>query len=140
MMILVIRIHGKIGLPSNIEETLYRMRLRKKYSAIVLPSSIENQKMLKKVRSSVAYGEINKETLKKLLDKRAKLLDTKEKVDSDKIIVDLEKKPLKELGVKPFFSLHPPRGGIDSKKHFGKGKGVLGDNKEKINELLARML
>jgi len=36
--------------------------------------------------------------------------------------------------------LHPPRKGIESKKHFGVGKGVLGDNKEKINELLERML
>jgi len=28
----------------------------------------------------------------------------------------------------------------ESKKHFGVGKGVLGDNKEKINELVRRML
>ncbi len=41
---------------------------------------------------------------------------------------------------KNFFRLHPPRRGIESKKHFGVGKGVLGDNGEKINELLVRML
>ena len=41
---------------------------------------------------------------------------------------------------KTFFKLHPPRGGIDSKKHFGVDRGVLGDNKDKINDLIKRML
>jgi glycosyltransferase involved in cell wall biosynthesis len=45
-----------------------------------------------------------------------------------------------ELNLKPFFSLHPPRKGINSKKHFGVKKGVLGDNKEQINDLIKRML
>ena len=44
------------------------------------------------------------------------------------------------LGLKPFFRLHSPRGGINSKAHFPVRKGVLGDNKEKINELVKRML
>ena len=30
--------------------------------------------------------------------------------------------------------------GIESKKHFNVGKGVLGDHKEKINDLIERML
>ncbi|KKL95423.1 hypothetical protein LCGC14_1854700, partial [marine sediment metagenome] len=46
-------------------------------------------------------------------------------------------RPLK-LNLKPFFRLHPPRKGIKSKLHFP--KGVLGDNKEKINDLVLRML
>jgi large subunit ribosomal protein L30 len=44
------------------------------------------------------------------------------------------------LNIKPFFRLHPPRGGIDSAKHFGIKKGVLGNNKESINKLIERML
>ena len=40
--------------------------------------------------------------------------------------------------IENFFRLHPPRGGIKSKIHFP--KGVLGDNKEKINDLIKRML
>ena len=43
-----------------------------------------------------------------------------------------------ELGIKPFFRLHPPRGGIRSKVHYP--EGVLGNHKEKINELVERML
>ena len=45
-----------------------------------------------------------------------------------------------EVNVKPFFRLHPPRKGIESKKHFGVGKGVLGNHKDKINKLIERML
>ena len=48
------------------------------------------------------------------------------------------KKSYWALDLKPFFRLHPPRGGIKSKIHFP--KGVLGNNKEKINDLVERML
>ena len=58
-----------------------------------------------------------------------------------KPIEGLNKKGLEELGLKPFFRLHPPRGGIESKKHFGVGKGVLGDNKKLSSKIepLSRM-
>ena len=47
------------------------------------------------------------------------------------------KKP-EDLGLKPFFGLHPARGGIDSKYHYP--KGVLGDHGENINKLIMKML
>ena len=61
------------------------------------------------------------------------------KIDPKKIASELNDKSLEDLGLKPFFRLHPPRGGIESKKHSGVGKGVLGENK-KINDLIRRML
>ncbi len=139
-MILVIRISGLVNVPKKINEALYRLRLRRKYSAVLLKPSTENQKLLKKIRNYVAYGDINKEALKKLIMKRAHTIPKESEIDAEKIIWQLEKKSLKKLGIKPFFRLHPPRKGIESKKHFGVGKGVLGDNKEKINELVERML
>ncbi len=117
-MICVIRIHGQVGLRKEIAETLNRLRLRKKYSCVVLEPTKENRGMIKKVRNLVAYGEIDKKTYEKLVEKRGK---------KDK-----------QGRLKPFFRLHPPRGGIKSKLHFP--KGVLGDNKEKINKLVKRML
>lgn len=122
-MIAVIRISGQIGLKKEIAETLNRLRLKTKYSCVLID---ENKKeligMVKKVRDFVAYGKIDEETQKELISKRGK-------------------KDLKESGrVKPYFRLHPPRGGIESKRHFGVGKGVLGNNKNKINELIRRML
>lgn len=115
-MIAVIRIKGQVGIKNEIKETLKRLNLKKKYNCIVLENPSEVQRgMIKKIRDFVAYGEINEDNYKKLKETRGKN-------DSN------------------FFRLHPPRKGIDSKKHFGVNKGVLGDNKNKINDLILRML
>ncbi len=113
-MIAAIRIRGQVGLRKEVKETLHRLRIRRKYSCIVIEKPNESQLgMIKSVRDFVAFGEINEETYKKLVEKRAGK-------------------------IKNFFRLHPPRKGIKSKLHFP--KGVLGDNKEKINDLILRML
>jgi len=119
MKIAVIRIHGQVGLNKKIKETLHRLRIRRKYACVVLEPTKENLGMIKKVQDFVAFGEINDEVYKELVEKRGKKVNGK---------------------LKPFFRLHPPRKGIDAKKHFGVKKGVLGDNKEKINDLIRRML
>ncbi len=116
--ICVIRIHGQVGLDKKLKETLNRLRLRRKYSCIVLAPTKEQLGMLKKIRNFVAFGEINEKTYKELKEKRGR-------------------KDVKG-NLKPFFRLHPPRRGIKSKLHFP--KGVLGNHKEKINELIERML
>ncbi|MFA4953434.1 MAG: uL30 family ribosomal protein [Candidatus Pacearchaeota archaeon] len=116
MKIAVIRIHGQVRLRKEIVETFNRLRLRRKYSCVVLDGKKEELGMVKKVKDFVAYGEINEETYKKLNEKR-------------------------KTKIKNFFRLHPPRGGIDAKKHFGEtSKAVLGNNQEKINDLILRML
>ena len=73
--------------------------------------------MIEKVKDFIAFGEINNETYKKLVEARGKY--SKSKIH---------------------FRLHPPRGGIDAKKHFGVGKGVLGNHGKDMNKLLERML
>ena len=139
-MIAVIRISGLVKIPGVVQETLFRLRLRRKYSLIFLHPTPTNMKLLNKIRNYVAYGDINENTLLELIEKRAESID-KKKVDAKLIISNLGKKKLSDLGLKPFFRLHPPRGGIDAKKHFGVSKkAVLGDNKEKINDLIRRML
>ncbi len=138
-MICAIRIHGRVNLKKEIDGTLNRLRLRKKYSCIVLNPTKEQFGMIKKVRDFVAFGNIRKETLEKLIEKRGQLLNKKKKIDAKKTSDELEKgKKYEALNLKPFFRLHPPRKGIKSKLHFP--RGVLGDNKEKINDLIERML
>lgn len=139
-MILVIRISGLVDVSSDVNETLFRMRLRKKYTAVLLKDNELNRKLLQKVRNYVAFGNISKEDITMLLEKRAQLVDKKKKLDVKKVLEGIDKHNLLDLGVKPFFRLHPPRKGIDSKLHFGVRKGVLGDNKDKIAELMRRML
>ncbi len=120
-MICVIRIKGQTGLRKDVVETLNRLRLRRKYTCVVFEEPNEiNVGMIKKLENFVAYGEISEEVYRELIKKRG--------------VKD------KKGNLKPFFRLHPPRKGIESKKHFGVGKGVLGNNGEKINELVLRML
>jgi large subunit ribosomal protein L30 len=138
LLIAVIRIAGQVKLKTSIANTLYRLRLRKKYSCVLIIPNKDILGLIKKVRHYIAYGEIGRETLIKLLKARAKKIDKKE-FDADKIADDfLSNKTLTELGFKPYFSLHPPRKGIDSKNIYP--KGVLGNHSKNINKLLERML
>ncbi len=133
-MIVVIRIRGLVGINKKIENTLYRLRLRRKFSCVVLPEKKEILGMIKKVENFVAYGKIDEETLKELIQKRGKPVENK-KMNVEKIIEEIKKGKI--TSIKPFFRLHPPRGGINTKEHYP--KGVLGKN-EKICELIKKML
>ncbi len=115
--IAIIRISGMVKVSRDIEDTLYKLRLRRKYSCVVVNLNKSLKGMLDKVKYYVAYGEIDKETYDKLVKARGKKVNGK---------------------LKPFFRLHPPRKGIKSKLQYP--KGVLGDNKKDINKLIERML
>tara|TARA_Y100000310_G_C20138545_1_gene559178 strand:+ start:19 stop:444 length:426 start_codon:yes stop_codon:yes gene_type:complete len=141
-MIIVIRISGMVEIPTKPRKTMEDLRLRRKYCAILLDETPENLKLLKKIRNFVAYGRVSEENLARLIDERGQRVAGKKeiKIDGKKIATSLGQKNLLDFGLKMFFRLHPPRKGIESKKHFGVGKGVLGDNREEINKLLERML
>ena len=119
-MIVVIRIKGRVGLSRDINESFDRLRIRRKYTCVVLKGSKEELGMIDKLKDFIAYGEIKEDVHKELIKQRGR--------------------KGKDSKLKPFFRLHPPRGGIDSKKHFGVAKGVLGNNGDKINDLILRML
>lgn len=139
-MIAIVRITGKVKINREIEETLFKLRLRKKYVCILVSDKDKPKMgMLNKVKNYVSYGEIEKGMLIRLIEKRGKRKDKKEIKDEEKIAEEIEKgKSMEELGLKPFFRLHPPKGGLkSSKEHYP--KGVLGKNKE-INKLIERML
>ncbi len=136
-LIAIIRIAGMVKKKPIIRETLDRLRLRRKYSCVLVKPNKDNLGMIKKVKFYVSYGNIEKNILIKLLKQRGKKID-KTKFDAENIADELlKRKSLKELGFKPFFRLHPPRGGIKSKLQYP--KGVLGHNKD-INKLIERML
>ena len=118
-LIAVIRISGMVKVPKDIENTLYRLKLRRKYSCVIIKiNNLSIKKLVEKVKYYVAYGPIDKETHDKLIKERGK---------KDK-----------EGRLKAFFRLHPPRKGIKSKLQYP--KGVLGNNKDDINKLIQRML
>jgi len=140
---ILIRISGLVKVRKEIEETLNRLKLKRKYAASLININDKNAKgMLDKIKFYVAYGEIEKITLVKLLKSRAKSIEGNKaeiKIDFEKAASDLiAGKKLKDLGLKSFFRLHPPRKGIKSKLQYP--KGVLGNNKKDINKLIERML
>ncbi|MDP7520924.1 MAG: uL30 family ribosomal protein [Candidatus Pacearchaeota archaeon] len=138
-MIAIIRIRGQVGLKKEIIETLNRLRLRRKYTCVVINPKKEQLGMIRKLKDFIAYGEIKKEVFEKLIEARGQLIDKSKKINGKEVVEGLKKgKSYEELNLKPFFRLHPPRKGIKSKFHFP--KGVLGNNKDKINELMERML
>ncbi len=141
-MIAVIRIHGMIKVNEKVSEAMHRLRLRKKYTCVIVDEKTpEIAGVIQKIRSFVAYGEIDEKTLAELIKIRGKMIgDSQGKVkDADKAAKEvLAGKKLEELKIKPWFGLHPARGGIDTKHHFP--EGVLGNHGKEINKLIQRML
>jgi len=139
-MMAVIRIKGQVKIRAKIEETLFRLGLRKKFSCILINEKNKVQTgMLNKIRDFVAFGEIDKGTLIRLIENRAQPIGNK-KINAEKTASEiLSGKKLQDLGIKPFFRLHPPRGGLKSSKEKFP-KGVLGNHKQEINKLIEKML
>lgn len=137
-VILVIRITGQVKVPGLILDTLDIMRLRRKYACVLLKPTKDSLGMLKKVRFYVAYGMVDRETLVELLKARGQM-QNKSEMNAEKIAEEIfNGKGLEELGVKPFFRLHPARGGMNTKQHYP--IGVIGNHKQDINKLVRKML
>ena len=110
----IIQIRGTIGVPFTIKDTLEKLKLKKKHNCRIIEDSPSIRGMFEKIRHLVTWGSIDDETLTLL----------------------------KAKGEGPVFALHPPRKGFGRKgvkMPFSKG-GTYGDRKEKINELIKRML
>ena len=126
------------------DQQLVRLRLGKKFTlSIIDENKPEIKGMLVRVKDFVAFGKIDEKTLIELLKHRGKKIgNVKAKISEAEAIKVAKEimngKSLEEFGIKPWIGLHPARGGIETKLHYP--RGVLGDHKEKINELIKRML
>jgi len=143
--LIVVRIRGRVNLAPDIKKTLNMLRLRKKFSCVILEDSSENLGKLKKAQNYISYGQVEEETIKQLILKRGRTLGNKPLKEDEKKIESFikdfieGKKELVDLNIKPFFRLHPPKSGFkkDTRKLYP--EGILGKN-EKINALVLRML
>jgi large subunit ribosomal protein L30 len=118
----VILIRSRINVKPDIKKTLDLLNLRQRNVCVLVPNTASNLGKIRKVKDYVTYGIINEETEKLLLDKRG--------------AKDKEGKP------KKFFRLNSPKKGYGRKGikvPFTMGGG-LGDRKDKINDLIKRML
>ena len=109
--------------------------------------------MLQKGKDYITWGEIDAETLAKVITKRGRLAGDvkvtdeylKENTDYSsveelaKAVVESEA-TLEDAGIKPVFRLHPPRKGYKStKKTYNEG-GSLGYRGENLGELIVKMI
>jgi large subunit ribosomal protein L30 len=150
---LVIRIRGQPDVRYDIKETLKRLGLHKKFHATIVPDTPAYRGMLFKVKEYVAYGPVDKETVKNLLLKRGRVVGNKPitedyikrvtGLDIDEFADKLAEGSIKlgdVKGLKPIFRLHPPRGGFKrSIKKLVSSGGELGF-REDINSIAIRML
>ncbi len=151
-MIAAVRIRGSVKTRKEIKYTMKLLRLHSVNHAVIVEEKM--RPMLKKTEAFITFGEINRETLSALLEKRGRLegdkripIDflEKHKLKSFDEMAEkiLEKKvTLRELGIKPVFRLNSPKKGHERqgiKKPFAMG-GALGDRGDGINKLIAGMM
>lgn len=147
MMYAIIRIRGNVNLKPNVKKSLENLRLFRKNHLVLLPETEENRKLLRTVEDYVTYGEINNQTLLKLIEKRGRISGNRKiselNLTAENVVAEVEKgKKLKEIGLKPVFRLNSPSKGFERegiRKHFNVG-GALGYRKEDINQLVLRMM
>ncbi len=137
----VVRVRGKIHLSEPIKATLDMLHLYNKNWCVVIDDSPSNRGMVKKVKDFVTWGEVDDKTHEELFEKRGELFkerteDNNSKIKYKNYVVHKSKK------YKKYFRLSPPKAGYGragTKESFTK-KGALGNRKEKINDLLKRMM
>lgn len=150
-MYAVLRIRSPRSKSSGMEDTLDKLRISKVNHCTVVPEDDVHKGMLNKVKDIITWGELDKETLGKLIEYRSTLDSNVEKAikkqTSYESIEDFAEGVLSgetsfdEIeGMKNLFRLHPPRGGYKSVKKPYKTGGSLGYRSKAINELLQRML
>ena len=109
---------------------------------VFLENTPQNAGMIRKVKDFVTYGEASDEMLKEVVSKRGAEYKVREQDSKGKIKYSRKYITVDGKKYKKYFRLMPPakgygRNGI--KKPFSRG-GALGNRKEKINDLLKRMI
>ena len=151
--LLAIRIRGQINVSKQEEDTLRMLRIDRNNYATIIDNRSSYLGMLNEAKDFITWGEPSVETISLLLKKRGRIQGNKriEKQeisalgfndfeDLAKSIYIGEKEIQKMKPLKPFFRLHPPRGGFkNSIKRPFRNRGELGYRGVKINDLAKKM-
>lgn len=151
-MLAVIRLRGSAGQKKELEDTMRMLRLPAANNCVLISETDDYRGMLEKCKDVCTWGEIEKESLVKLLQKRLRVegkkvdekilkevsgFDNFEKLADALISNKVKLKDLKK--VNPLFRLTPPSKGFKSVKE-AYPKGDLGYRGKEINKLLERMI
>ena len=123
-MLCAVRIRGVINITTEVKDTLTFLNLHKKNFCSVYKDNKDVRGMLKKVKDYITWGDITSEVFEELKKKRG------------------EKDPKDPKKLKKFFRLNNPIGGFERKgvKQTFKNGGVLGNRKDKMGDLILKML
>ncbi|MFH0829636.1 MAG: 50S ribosomal protein L30 [Candidatus Aenigmatarchaeota archaeon] len=142
-MLAVIRLRGTVNMRKDKIETLRLMRLNRKMHCVLIPENKSYKGMIQMAKDYITWGTISDALLEKLIAKRGrKTGDVRLNAEEVKQIINELKNgaSANELGIKPVFRLNPPSGGFKHGIKHAYPKGELGNRKEKINELLEKMI
>ena len=149
----VVKVRGTIRAQREARETLELLRLARTNHAVLIDNRPSFMGMLYRVQNYVTWGEISKETVALMLQKRGRLaggkkltVEAAEKLGYKSIdalaeaIANCKAEYQKLPNVQPVFKLHPPKKGFKgkTKKSYAAG-GEAGYRGEKISELIKRM-
>jgi large subunit ribosomal protein L30 len=154
MIFAIIRVRGIVNVNPDIKRTLKLLRLTKVNHCTLLEENKVYKGMLQKVKDYTTWGEIDKETLPKLMESRGMLVGdkqiTEEHIKSatsyntfeklSQAILDNKFKYKDIPDVKPLFRLSPPKKGYEGIKRSFKNGGALGYRGKEINKLIGRMI
>ena len=154
--LIAVRLDGAPNVRPREESTLNSLRMKTRFSAVLLRDNPSVRGMLQRVKDHVTWAEAKKEDLEVLLSNRARTVEglgitdkfVKEKANlpglrellSGLCSGKFSLAKLWEIGVKPVFRLHPPRRGFPrSSKRPVANRGELGYRKDGLQELLTKM-
>ena len=152
LMFLVIRIRGTTGVKRGIADTLDMLRLNRISHAVLVDETDSYKGMLQKGKDYITWGEVNAETLAKIIAKRGRLVgdahvtDEYLKENTDyKSIEELANALIKgeikaqDVRMKPVFRFHPPRKGYKGIRKPVTEGGSLGYRGEDFKNLAIKM-
>jgi large subunit ribosomal protein L30 len=149
-----IRVRGTVNVKPDIKKTLQFLNLTRANHCVILNETPSTKGMLQVAKDYVTWGEIDKDSLTKLITSRGKIEGDKPLTDDyvksatsyntlDKLsqaIID-DKFKYKDIpSVKPVLRLNPPKKGYEGVKRSFKNKGALGYRGKEINKLIGRMI
>jgi large subunit ribosomal protein L30 len=152
--IAVVRIRGTVSAQREARETLSLLHLDHTNHAILIDDRPSYKGMLQRVNSYVTWGEVTKETVTAMLEKRGRLagnikltaeyleqLDLKSFEELADAIMTGQTEHGKLPCMTPLFKLHPPTKGYKGKIKTGfNAGGEAGYRGEAINQLVKRMI
>ncbi|MEM3609472.1 MAG: uL30 family ribosomal protein [Candidatus Anstonellales archaeon] len=145
MILAVIKVRGHVGANPDVKKALQLLGLLRTNHCVLLEKNESNDKLLKSCIRYLTWGEISKESLKKLVlkkgekgSKRIKEIYSEKELEEILEQIYSGKKKYSEF-MDRIFRLHPPSKGYGNVKHIYP-KGALGErDRKEMEDLIDQM-